>query len=172
MGRPFLHFKDPERLPDSLSEILRLIINLLSHSCGCETSAEAPRGWRCELGGDRSVRLQLVGLTFIEGTIVETVTAEKRRVKIYHRCILLHKYRLSSVSGGFIHNKKRHDLNVSFNNSLTQMSSSCRKTEQLPRTCDVRYSQSSQKSLLHYPQCNPTIWFCYVVLEPSASSRV
>lgn len=48
MGRPSLHFKDPERLPDSLSEILKLIINLFLHSCGCETSAEAP-GWRREL---------------------------------------------------------------------------------------------------------------------------
>lgn len=47
-GKAFLHFKDPERLPDSLSEILRLIINLLLHSCGCETSAEAS-GWRREL---------------------------------------------------------------------------------------------------------------------------
>lgn len=28
-GKAFLHFKDPERLPDSLSKILRLIINLL-----------------------------------------------------------------------------------------------------------------------------------------------
>lgn len=33
-GKAFLHFKDPERLPDSLSEILRLIINLLLRSCG------------------------------------------------------------------------------------------------------------------------------------------
>lgn len=48
MGRPSPHFKDPERLPDSLSEILKLIINLFLHSCGCETSAEAP-GWRREL---------------------------------------------------------------------------------------------------------------------------
>ena len=48
-GKAFLHFKDPERLPDSLSEILRLIINLLLHSCGCETSAEAPGVGRREL---------------------------------------------------------------------------------------------------------------------------
>lgn len=27
-GKAFLHFKDQERLPDSLSEILKLIINL------------------------------------------------------------------------------------------------------------------------------------------------
>lgn len=48
-GKASLHFKDPERLPDSLSEIPRLIINLLLHSCGCETSAEA-LGRRRELG--------------------------------------------------------------------------------------------------------------------------
>lgn len=47
-GKAFLHFKDPERLPDSLSEILKLIINLFLHSRGCETSTEAP-GWRREL---------------------------------------------------------------------------------------------------------------------------
>lgn len=47
-GKALLHFKDPERLPDSLSEILRLIINLFLHSRGCETSTEAP-GWRREL---------------------------------------------------------------------------------------------------------------------------
>lgn len=68
-GKAFLHFKDPERLPDSLSEILRLIINLLLHSCGCEMSAEAP-GWRSEI----YVR-QLVGLTFKEGAIVQTMKA-------------------------------------------------------------------------------------------------
>lgn len=68
-GKAFLHFKDPERLPDSLSEILRLIINLLLHSCGCETSTEAP-GRRREI----YVR-QLVGLTFIEGAIVQTMKA-------------------------------------------------------------------------------------------------
>lgn len=60
-GKAFLHFKDPERLPDSLSEIPRLIINLLLHSCGCETSAEA-LGWRREL--EETNLRQLVGPTY------------------------------------------------------------------------------------------------------------
>lgn len=53
-GKAFLHFKDPERLPDSLSEILKLIINLFLHSCGCETSAEAP-GVEARAGGVKSM---------------------------------------------------------------------------------------------------------------------
>ncbi|KAI9524270.1 hypothetical protein NQZ68_019731 [Dissostichus eleginoides] len=50
-GKAFLHFKDPERLPDSLSELLRLMINLLSLSCGCENER---RGTEVEAraGGD------------------------------------------------------------------------------------------------------------------------
>lgn len=59
-GTAFLHFKDPERLPDRLSEILRLIINL----CSCETSAAAPGSRR----GPKETRLRegIGGLTFIE----------------------------------------------------------------------------------------------------------
>lgn len=84
-GKAFLHFKDPERLPDSLSKILRLIINLLFfffflHSCGCETSAEAPGVEERELQETNLYEATGWPNFFTEGAIVQTVTA-RRRVK-------------------------------------------------------------------------------------------
>lgn len=80
-GKAFLHFKDPERLPDSLSEIPRLIINLLLHSCGCETSAEA-LGWRREL--EETNLRQLVGPTFFHTGSNFSNSEGKAKNKIYH----------------------------------------------------------------------------------------
>lgn len=80
-GKAFLHFKDPERLPDSLSEIPRLIINLLLHSCGCETSAEA-LGWRREL--EETNLRQLVGPTFFHTGSNFSNSEGKAKNKIDH----------------------------------------------------------------------------------------
>ena len=84
-GKAFLHFKDPERLPDSLSKILRLIINLLFFFFFCTAVAvkRAPRhrGWRRESYRRQICMRQLAGLTFfMERAIVQTAKA-RRRVK-------------------------------------------------------------------------------------------
>lgn len=80
LWKAFLHFKDPERLPDSLSEILKPIINLFLHSCGCETSAEAPGEARAR--GAKSVG-GLVVLTFIGRANVQAVEGSTK-TEIYH----------------------------------------------------------------------------------------
>lgn len=97
-GKAFLHFKDPERLPDSLSEILRLIINLLLHSCGCETSAEAP-GWRRER--EETNLCEAIGWPNFYGGSNCSKSEGIAKSEIYHHCRLPHKYKVPfSVSYG------------------------------------------------------------------------
>ena len=102
-GKAFLHFKDPERLPDSLSKILRLIINLLFffflHSCGCETSAEAPRVEEREL--QETNLYEATGWpNFFYGASDCSNSEGKKKSEIYHRCTRLQIQNASSVSDG------------------------------------------------------------------------
>ena len=103
-GKAFLHFKDPDRLPDSLSKILRLIINLLFfffflHSCGCETSAEAPRVEEREL--QETNLYEATGWpNFFYGASDCSNSEGKKKSEIYHRCTRLQIQNASSVSDG------------------------------------------------------------------------
>lgn len=121
-GKAFLHFKDPERLPDSLSKILRLIINLLFFFFFCTAvavkRAQRHRGWRRESYRRQICMRQLAGLTFLQR---ERLFKQWRREEEWNLSPLhtsSNTERFFCVGWGFIHNV----CNGPFNDSVTQMS--------------------------------------------------